>query len=242
MAERTQDNPTLAQVISQAITFVLSNVHTSMPGRVESYDQSTGLANVQPTLKRKYASEDEATEMPIISNVPVVMQRSSNAIIKTPLLPGDYVLLVFSERGIDRWLQNGGVVDPLDSAMFALNDAVAIPGLYPNGEPPKPNAASTSVEISNGTAHVEVSQDGTVRMVADNATVEIDQAGNATVTGTKITLESTNVNLGDESGDFLLRASDLANIQATGVTTGGGVSGPLSAIVPPVGTTKTKAS
>lgn len=235
-----QATPTLGKVITDAIEFVLSNIHTSMPGRIVSYDQSTGLASVQPAISRKYKTEIVATPLPIISNVPVAMPRAGNALIKIPLSAGDYVLLIFSERGIDRWLENGGVVDPLDPAMFALNDAIAIPSVFPNTEPPKPNAPATSVEISNGTAHVEVAQDGTIRMAADNATIEIDQAGNAKITAVKITLESTNVNLGDEAGSTLAKLSDLSLLTVPGAL-GGGPGLPVSAIAA-VGTIKTKAS
>ena len=45
------------------------------------------------------------------------------------LVPGDTVLLVFSERSIDKWAQQGGEVDPLDSRLHHLSDPVALPGL-----------------------------------------------------------------------------------------------------------------
>lgn len=235
-----QDTPTLGKVINQAIRYVISNLHTVMPGQIETYDQTTGLATIQPTLRRKYRSESVAVPLPVISDVPVVMPRSGNTIIKTPIGPGDYVLLVFSERAMARWMENGGIVDPLDPAMFSLNDAIAIPGLYPKTEPPKPNAPATSIEISNGTAHVEVAADGTIRMVADNASVEIDQAGNATITAAKITLESTNVNLGDEAGSALAKLSDLSLLTVPGAM-GGGPGLPVSAAAA-IGTIKTKAT
>jgi hypothetical protein len=231
--------PGLSEVMTNAIDYFLRNVHTSMPGIITKYDQSTGLANVQPALNRKYKSEDSAIALPIISNVPVAMPRAGNALIKVPLQVGDSVLLIFSERSIDRWLENGGTVDPQDSIMFALNDAVAIPSLFAKTDPPKPNTAATSVEISNGTAHVEVDQDGTIKMVADNATVEIDQAGNATITATKITLESSNVNLGDEAGSALAKLSDLATLQVIGVQPGGAT---IPVTNTAVGTTKVKAT
>lgn len=45
------------------------------------------------------------------------------------------MLLVFADRSIDAWLDQGGEASPLDERRHHLKDAVAIPGLHPNNEP-----------------------------------------------------------------------------------------------------------
>lgn len=191
-------NQTLTRVISDAIESVLSDIHTCLPGKIESFDSTTGLARVVPLLKRKYVKETAAINLPVISGVPVVFPRAGSAWIRLPIAAGDYVLLVFAERSIDKWIEKGGSVDPEDPAKFSLNDAVAIPGIYPKPDAMEANGADTSLEIANGSAFVEIKADGTVE-----------------VTATKIVLKSTNVNLGDESGESLALKSDLAKMIIT---------------------------
>ena len=48
-----------------------------------------------------------------------------------PYEVGDYVLLCFMDRSIETWLTNGGTVDPKDSRMHDLSDAMALPCGYP---------------------------------------------------------------------------------------------------------------
>lgn len=187
-------NPSLAEVIRMGIDQILANIHTALPGRIESYDQSTGLAKVKPLLKRKYATDSAATELPVISGVPVVFPRTANAWVRIPVAAGDTVLLVFAERSIDLWLEKGGTVDPEKPERFSLNDAIAIPGLFPSQEAISPNGAATSLEVACGSAYMEITSTGQVKINAS-----------------KVTVTSPDVNLGDESGDALVKVSDLVN-------------------------------
>lgn len=159
-------SPSLSEVIRLGIQRELANLHTALPGMVEAYDPETRLARVKPLLRRLYAGEDQAVDLPVISNVPVLHPRTANAQVSLPISAGDCVLLIFCERSIDRWLEIGGTVDPEDPAMHALNDAVAIPGLFPKGRPLVLNGEQTSVEISNGLSCVEIARDGEISIRA----------------------------------------------------------------------------
>lgn len=210
--------PNLTEVITQGIERMFANVHTAIPGIVESYDDGTNTVSVRPALKRKYVEESAAVELPIISRVPVLFPRTANAHLALPVAQGDSVLLVFSERGIAKWLDRGGTVDPEEPAMFSINDAIAIPGIYPLAEPPARNGAASSVEMANGTSYLEIKDTGEIRMKA-----------------TKIVLESTDVNLGDEAGNKVVTVADfLGNVLDS-------TAAPCT-ILPTGGTLKTKAS
>lgn len=230
--------PTLTQVIMSGIDKIMTNVHTSMPGRIESYDASTQLAKVKPLLNRKYTTEDQAKELPIISNVPVVFPRTASAFVRLPIKAGDTVLLIFCERSIDRWLDTGGAVDPLDPEKFGLNGAVALAGLYAKADALKANGANNSLEIANGSNYIEIKNSGEILIKNGQATLQLD-GGNVKIQATKITLESANVNLGDESGEALVKISDLNTLQVVGVQAGPAT---LPVINTAIGTIKTKAS
>jgi len=189
---------TISQLISNAIAKELVDVHTCLPGRIESFDPSTGLAKVVPMLRRKYVDEDSAVELPVISGVPVLFYRAGDSWVKIPVAAGDYVLLVFSERSLDLWIERGGSIDPEDPAKFSLNDAVAYPGIYPKPAAMVPKCPSTSLEIVNG-----------------DSLIEITSGGRVNVTATKVVVTSSDINLGDESGSALALKSDLSALVIT---------------------------
>lgn len=125
--------PTFPEMLKLAIDARLADLHVSMPGRIESYDASKLSVDVQPLIRHTYFDEsgDRQTEAyPIIPSVPVKFPGSGAYRITFPIAKGDIVLLVFSEASIDKWLQNEGVVDPIDDRRNQMIDAVAIPGLH----------------------------------------------------------------------------------------------------------------
>lgn len=133
---REDDSPELAGVISSAIESKLVDVHTALPGRVESYDAGRQVADVKPMLRRVIRQEDQtrvAEELPVIPCVPVLWARGGGAFAALPLAAGDFGLLVFTEYSADRFRSTGDDVDPGDERRFDLANAVFLPcGFYPS--------------------------------------------------------------------------------------------------------------
>ena len=124
--------PELATLIWSAIQTQLVDVHTAIPGRVESYDVTRQVANVKPMLRRVLRSEemDRITEeLPVIPCVPVAWLKGGGAFVTLPLAVGDTGLLIFAEHLIDRWRATGEDVDPGDLRRHDLSGAVFYPGL-----------------------------------------------------------------------------------------------------------------
>lgn len=142
MADRERPRiPTLTDVLRAAMDQRLADVHTALPGRIESYNADEQKADIKPLLKRPLVDEngdDIPSEiLPIIPNVPIRFPRgggggSGGFFISWPLVRGDFVELHFHERSIDQWKSSQGQdTDPVDLRMHDLSDAVACPGLYP---------------------------------------------------------------------------------------------------------------
>lgn len=130
----SQITPTLAEFLDDGINAKLLDVHTCIPGIVVRFDAEKQIADIQPALKRKF-SETQIEPLPVVTNVPVVYPRSSNSIMYFPLNKGDSVLLLFAERSIDRWISQGGIVDPADVRKHHLSDGICVPGLFPSSQP-----------------------------------------------------------------------------------------------------------
>ena len=118
----------MIQAQKEMVNSLIGNIHTSAPGKVISY--SNGRAVVQSLIKFRI-DEETMADSPPIAEVPIIFPSGSggNASVTFPIKAGDGVLLCFSERAIDDFLQGGQSADP---RQFDLTDAMAIPGLYPS--------------------------------------------------------------------------------------------------------------
>lgn len=164
---------TPTDIIRNSIYSILNNVHTCMPGIIVSYDASTNKAIVQPALNKNFVAGE--MEMPILENVPIIFPSSGNFNMSFPVNSGDYVLLLFSERSIDLWLNTGGQVTPNDRRKFDLSDAIAIPGLKPfNSDFSYNNGNDFSINF-NGSS-ILIKPDGSV-VINTSSTIAI---GNTT--------------------------------------------------------------
>lgn len=125
---------TLTKAIQTVVENMLLDLHTCIPGRIEKYDYIKQLAEVKPLIRQDY-NDDTTESMPVIANVPVMFPRTKKSIIHFPLVKGDYVLILFSERAMEKWLSLGGEAESGDKRKYDLSDAIAIPGLLPFSEP-----------------------------------------------------------------------------------------------------------
>lgn len=122
----------------------LEEMHTTMPGLVQSYDPKTRLATVVPAVRLR-SLHGELLEIKPIPSVPVVWPGSNRfSVIPAALVPGDGVLLHFSEASIGNWLQGAGVADAEDETRFSLHDCIAVPGLWQTAGAPKTQQLGTA--------------------------------------------------------------------------------------------------
>jgi hypothetical protein len=149
--------------IEEIVLSMLRGVHTSMPAKVISFDAEKQTCSVQPVLMRKRVDQD-AQPLPVIEEVPVVYPGSGDYWITFPLVADSYVLLVFSERALDAWLQEGDVIDPAKRRFFALSDAIAIPGLnpYPSSISPAVETDGLTIRKKDNSSYIKMKSSGQV--------------------------------------------------------------------------------
>lgn len=163
-----QTTPTLTDLLSATIDGKLSDLHTSLPGEIVSYDSAKNLAVVRPLLKRKYKNEELPVDLPTISNVPVCFPRMGTGHLRFPIEPKMTGLIQFSERSIDKWLVAGGSVDPDDTRKHSLSDATFWPGLNPNNDPIKSLAVNTSLELKLNGSYIEILANGKFKIKGES--------------------------------------------------------------------------
>lgn len=142
-----------AQAISDGLEARLSGVHVALPCRVESFDAAKNRAVLRPLIRHAYVDDDGVTqqeELPLINSVPVLFPGAGAVRITFPVQRGTIVLAIFAHKNLDRWLVKGGIVDDVPDRQHAIDDAVAIPGLFDFTS--VPTAAPTDAMVLHGSA------------------------------------------------------------------------------------------
>lgn len=181
-------NKQLSDILNSSFQAYMSNVHTALPGKIESFDPTTNKASVLPLIKKKFEN-GEVLNMPIISNVPVVFPSTQKGGIVFPISKGDGCLILFSERSLEQFL-SGGVseVEPGDPRKFSMTDGICLPGLYPFGSPGTTGNGvdleikyNGNVVINQGINGAARQTDATLSTPADDAIFWTWIAGAATI-------------------------------------------------------------
>lgn len=153
---------TLATTISNTITSMLEQIHTCLPGSIESYDYKTAKATVKPLIQKSFI-DGSTLVLPILKDVPVIFPRSSTSGVTFPLNKGDGVLIVFSERALDKWYDSGKDQTPGDNRKFDLSDSICIPGLFSFNNP---NIASNNddLEVQHKDQKITITKGGDIQL------------------------------------------------------------------------------
>jgi hypothetical protein len=194
-----------------------SEINTSQPGVLVSYDPDRNRAVVRPAMQKRLA-DGSALDAPQIFEVPVVwpMGAGGTAGLTLPIKPGDGMLLHFSQRSLEGWA-SGDSGAPDDPRHFDLSDAVATPGLVALGI----TVNATDAEFRFGDAKLRLRPDGGAVLEVAGGSLTIDADGTAAFVGPKVTVS------GDVEvvGYVTAGTVSLRNHVHLGVQPGGGLSG-----------------
>lgn len=177
-SQNQNETPTLSETILTAVRAAMLEMFVCMPGIVQSYDNVKNTASVQPAFKRKYKN-GKIVNLPIINNVPVAFPRANNAALTFPLKKDDSVLLLFSQRSMDSWKSEGGVISVNDPRTFNISDAIAIPGVYPMNK--KVTVDPNKFVMRYGSAKVSITEDKTVEIEAKIGKIKVTDQGKVTI-------------------------------------------------------------
>jgi len=177
----------------------LKDLHTCLPGIIVSFDPVTQTASVQPAVQRVFTDRG-AVNLPVCVDVPVAFPGGGDFWLTFPVKHGDECILLFSERAIDYWHVNGGTQLPAEYRLHDLSDGLAQVGL--NSQPKRLS------DLQMDGAELRTRDRGTYLRLT-NGTIYLH--GNVVQTGGSITSNG--------------KVIDNTHIH-TGVTPGGGTSGP----------------
>lgn len=115
------------------ITRASAGVQTGMPAQVVRFTEGPpARCSAKPLLQRRDAETGEATDYPVIPDVPIIYPAGGGFRMSWPLVAGDQVWLVFGSRDISGWKSGGGASAPRSQRRAGLSDAVALAGFAPS--------------------------------------------------------------------------------------------------------------
>lgn len=120
-----QKSGALDSVLAETMEHRLRDLHTSLPGIVQSYNPELQTVEVQPSIQRVF-TELGAINLPLCVDVPVVFPGAGGFFLTHPIEAGDECLIVFGERCIDDWFFNSEVLPPAEYRIHDMSDGFAI--------------------------------------------------------------------------------------------------------------------
>lgn len=150
----------LSEVLKTERSVINNQLRVALPGIVQSFDPDTVTAVVQPSIRsieQDNNGNQTTHDYPLLTDVPVIFPRGGGCTITFPVKSGDECLVVFSDRCIDFWWQNGGVQEPVDPRQHDLSDAFAFVG--PQSQAQKISGISTTtlqMRTDDGAAYIEL--------------------------------------------------------------------------------------
>lgn len=237
MFYKNQNTATLATNIKTGIESRLRDVHTAMPGIIESFDPVAQTASVQPAIKRVFKTQEAdkeiltPTDLPILINVPVVQPRGGGFSLTFPIAKGDECLLIFCERSIDYWHQNSGIQLPGGKRFHHLSDAIAYVGL--SSIPKKvPDYDPVNVQIKkdDGSVSITIKENGDLDTFSQgdtNITAVGDivaNCSNANITASGSIIANCSTAEVTASGSITLTAGSSISLNAPAIALNGAIS------------------
>lgn len=177
----------LNDIIHQEAQNVVSQVYTTIPAIVKSFDSTkqTITAQVAVNTPTYFGSYIPAGTY---YNIPVVYQSGQDWVMYGPLQDGDAVVLLIPHQGIEDYLSGprDKVADPARVERFEINDAVAISGMFTRSNPTRKEAYKDIMHIAQGDNVIAFDSEEGITIDTGSAQVVLNNA-----TGTTITVGSS---------------------------------------------------
>lgn len=148
-----------------------SNLRCACPGIIQSFNSIEQTVSVQLALRElvsDYNYNKDWKEIPILLDVPIVIQRAGGYCVTMPIQKGDECLVVFADMCIDSWWQSGEIQNQAELRRHDLSDGFAILGTWSQPRVIK-NYSTDSCQLRNekGTSLIEL-KDNEINIVSDS--------------------------------------------------------------------------
>lgn len=200
------------RALKQDINFGLNAINI---GIIQSFDAANQSVTIQLALKTVVSESPDGTrtlqERPLILECPAVILSGGGAYVGLPIQAGDNCIVMFNDREIDNWFQNGGIQTPTTYRTHDISDAFALVGIR-NMTTALANYLTDGVRLFfNATSKIDITND-----LIDSIAALFKHHGDMEITGNLLVRGDFTI-LGDTFGDGSNNINLRANlIQAPG--------------------------
>ena len=188
------DRTTTTEMMRKCFSELMKSVGTSIPGQVLGFDSGSQLAQVQVGIERIDINGKSVALSPI-SEVPIYFP-GGDFCVEYQIDAGNEGLILFSQRCIDAWVNQGGTAPPPIRRFHDMSDALFIPGF--RSQPNKLAGFQNNgirLRDKDGSNFIWLKNDGTILIQATtmNIIANTTFVGNVAVNSGNITNEGVNV-------------------------------------------------
>jgi hypothetical protein len=194
--------------------FINFNCHAI--GTVQSFDKNSQTAKVTINYTRTYYEKNPNgilkpiyVDYPVLADCPVVIVGGGDGHLTFPISKGNQCLIIFNDRSLDDWFENGIKTNLSASRMHSISDGIIIVGLHSRKNPIQ-NYDEDRAVLRFGNAAIGV------RKSNDKVLISKNYPSNTQTLNTYLQSLITNLK------NLITQVSSLT---VTGVTAGGGTSG-----------------
>jgi hypothetical protein len=214
-------NPDISQThgtqafINNLIERIKKEISVCLPAQVKAYDRAAHKVSIHLGLRNK-TKAGTIYEVPVIENVPVVINGGGGYCVNFPLNAGDKGWLLIADKDISGFVNSLAISTPNTFRLHNLADAVFIPDVMKTAQINEADAGRAVFQTLDGSVKVSLGQDN-IKVLGDvshNGNLDID--GNINITGNLVVA-------GDISSSGAMEAGNGAT--GTFTDTGAGATG-----------------
>lgn len=125
--------PDLSALLNDYRDHMLFRINCHQIGTVVSFNKASQTASVALLVLRVVG--DQTVPYPALVDVPVFTYSGGGAVLTMPIAPGDTCLVLFNDRDLDNWFENGATTAPNTDRAHSLADGLAIVGFRSKANP-----------------------------------------------------------------------------------------------------------
>lgn len=224
MTQTPSEEATYNTLLNDAVENRLKSLRTQTPGIIQSFDASTGRAEIQPAIKSVLVTGGETrfVALPKVINCPIGNLKAGGFVVTLPVKAGDECMICFTERSLDAWIKFGDIRQPNDLRLHSISDAYFIP--MSTSEP----KATQNYDVDNMVLRNEAND---LKITLDTmGNITIDATQKVTVNASDVEVNSTSDTVVNASGDADINASGDCNINGTTINNNGNAAGVVTTL------------
>lgn len=172
-----ENNDSQTEGITSLINSRLEQLNTAIPAKIQSFNPQTQTVECQCAINRVDKNTGESVEYPLLVDLPIQYPIAGGFALTLPIKPGDDCLVVFSQKCIDGWHQDGKIKPESENRLHDLSDGIALIGVSSQaGVLANYNTSAMELRNRQGTAKITIS-DNSIIFTVGGTTMTIDASG-----------------------------------------------------------------